>query len=110
MTSCRPVRPQQTATTRPWLLADATTSAGTGVRFTAGPDGEVHAILLDVTEPEFAIRGIDAAELDRVRMLGLDAPVDWRVEDGTVTVRLPERLPVSPAHVLTLGPGVRPAG
>ena len=33
-----------------------------------------------------------------------------KVVDGMLTVRLPDRMPVSPAHVLTLDGGLRPAG
>ena len=53
---------------------------------------------------------ISTLHTDGVRMLGLDEAVDWRVTDGMLTVRLPERMPVSPSHVLALGHGLRPAG
>ena len=89
-------------------MAQTTTTAGTGVRFTRSDNGDVNAILLDVTEREFGIRGVDATGVDQVRMLGLGEPVDWRVDDGLLMLRLPERLPVSPAHVLNLGTGARP--
>jgi alpha-L-fucosidase len=94
--------------TRPWAIAEATTTEGTAVRFTQR-DGAVNAILLDLPGREFGIRGVDAAGIDAVRVIGLDEPVDWQVADGMLTVRLPERMPVSPAHALTLGHGVRPA-
>ncbi len=93
--------------TRPWLIAEATTTEGGPVRFTQR-DGAVNAILLDVSAPEFGLRGVDAGEVAEVRLLGLDEPVQWRVDDGELTVRLPERLPVSPARVLDLGRGLRP--
>jgi alpha-L-fucosidase len=95
--------------TRPWLRAEATTTEGGAVRFTQC-DGAVNAILLDVSAPEFGIRGVDAGEVTEVRLLGSGEPVQWRVRDGMLTVRLPERLPPSPAHVLTLGHGLRPVG
>ena len=94
---------------RPWAIAEAVTTEGTGVRFTQR-DGSVYAILLDLPQCEFGIRGVDASALTGVRMLGLDEAVDWRVTDGMLTVRLPERMPVSPSHVLALGHGLRPAG
>ena len=96
--------------TRPWRTAQTTTTAGTGVRFTAG-DGCVYAILLDASEREFGIRGFDATGVQDVRMLGLDEPLGYGIADGILVLRLPERLPVSPAHVLRLGlrlgPGTR---
>jgi alpha-L-fucosidase len=95
--------------TRPWAIAETTTTAGTAVRFTQR-DGAVNAILLDLPEREFGIRGLDATDVGAVRVLGISDPVDCRVVDGMLTVRLPERMPVSPAHVLSLGHGVRPVG
>ena len=95
--------------TRPWSIAEATTTEGGAVRFTQS-DGAVNAVLLDVSAPEFGIRGVDATEVSEVRLLGLDEPVDWRVHEGLLRVRLPERLPISAAHVLTLGHGLRPGG
>lgn len=95
--------------TRPWVLAHATTTAGTGVRFTAG-EGGVYAILLDVSEREFGIRGLDATDVRDVRMLGLDEPLEYRIDDGVLSLRMPERLPVSPAHVLAIGLGARADG
>jgi len=93
--------------TAPWHIAEAQTTEGTEVRFTQR-DGVLNAILLDLPAREFAIRGIDAAELTGVRMLGLDQPIEWRVLDGMLHLRLPDRVPAAPAHVLVLGQGVRP--
>lgn len=94
--------------TRPWVRAETTTTAGAAVRFTQR-NGAVHAIMLDMPEREFAIRGVDATDVRAVRLLGLEEPLDWRVTDGMLSLRLPERLPVSPAHVLAIGSGLRPA-
>ncbi|MBU3706369.1 MAG: alpha-L-fucosidase [Mycobacterium sp.] len=94
--------------TRPWVIAQTTTTAGAPVRFTSR-DGEVYAILLDLGESEFGIRGVDATGVTGVRLLGLDEPIEWRVADGMLRVRLPGRVPVAPAHVLALGRGARPA-
>jgi alpha-L-fucosidase len=95
--------------TRPWVTAEAVTTEGAAVRFTQR-DGSVYAMLLDLPQREFGIRGVDATAVTGVRMLGLDEPVEWRVADGLLTARLPDRMPVSPVHVLSLGGGLRPAG
>jgi alpha-L-fucosidase len=79
------------------------------VRFTQC-DGAVNAILLDVSATEFGLRGVDATDVTDVQMLGLGQPVEWRVTDGMLRVRLPDRMPISPAHVLTLGRGARALG
>jgi alpha-L-fucosidase len=95
--------------TRPWEIAEAVTTEGTAVRFTQ-QDGAVNAILLDLSGREFGIRGVDATEVREVGMPGLGQPLDWQVSEGMLRVRLPERIPPSPAYVLTLGRGARPAG
>lgn len=94
--------------TRPWQMAATTTTEGTPVRFTRRGD-EIYAILLDLPERQFGIRGVDASAVTQVRVLGLDQPVDWSVHDGTLGITLPDRMPVSPAHVISLGAGARPA-
>jgi alpha-L-fucosidase len=92
---------------RPWVKAEATTTEGGAVRFTRR-GSTVNAVLFDVSAMEFGIRGIDATDVGEVRLLGLDESLDWRVSDGQLRVRLPERLPASPAHVLVLTGGLRP--
>lgn len=92
--------------TRPWGIAETSTTEGTPVRFTQR-DGALNAILFDAPMREFGIRALDAAAVTTLRLLGLDEPVHWRVVDGLLRVTLPERMPVSPAHVLSLGFGTR---
>jgi alpha-L-fucosidase len=93
--------------TRPWRIAETTTTEGGSIRFTQR-DGALNAVLLDVSAAEFGVRGIDATDVTEVRMPALGEPVDWRVSDSMLLVRLPERIPPSPAYVLTLGHGARP--
>lgn len=94
--------------TRPWVMAEATTTEGNAVRFTHR-DGSLNVILLDVSAAEFGIRGVDASEVSEVRMLGFDEPLNWRVIDGQLRLRLPARMPMSPAYALTCR-GLRPTG
>lgn len=94
--------------TRPWQIASSVTTQGTEVRFTRRGDA-VYVILLDLPTREFGIRGLDASGVRDVRVLGLPEPVDWRVADGTLNIVLPERMPVSPAHVIAIGAGARVA-
>jgi alpha-L-fucosidase len=85
-------------------VATATTSERTEVRFTVGGD-TLYATLLDPPGARtFDLRAVEAGELRHVGLLGADGAVDWSVHDGRVSVTLPERLPVSPAHVLRLEP------
>lgn len=96
--------------TRPWQVAATTTSDGTQVRFTCTDDA-VFALLLDGPgSRRFTLRGIDASGAKDVSMLGLDAPVEWSVDGGVLSVELPNRLPVAAAHALRIDGAVRPTG
>jgi alpha-L-fucosidase len=90
--------------TRPWTVPATTTTEGTPVRFTVGRD-RLYATLL---EPPGArrveMRGLGVGDLRGVEVVGMDGPVEWGVGGGSLSVTLPERLPVSPAHVLRLTP------
>jgi alpha-L-fucosidase len=90
--------------TRPWSVPSTTTSEGTDVRFTLGDD-VLYATLFDLPgSRHFVLRGIVAGALRGVDLVGVDTPVEWRLVDGSVSVTLPERLPVRPAHVLRMAP------
>jgi len=96
--------------TRPWHVASTTTSEATEVRFTCGPDA-VNAILIDTPgRRTFTLRDVDADAVSGVRLLGLDEPLDWQVVEGRLQLTLPDRLPVSAAHVLRITGEVHPAG
>lgn len=93
--------------TRPWQIAQSTTSEGTEVRFTQ-KDGEVFALLIDLPgSRQFTLRGVDASDVSAVNMLGLAEPLSWSVVDGVLSVTLPEQVPVSAAYALCLGRGAR---
>lgn len=93
--------------TRPWQIAQSSTSEGTEVRFTQ-KDGEVFALLVDLPgSRQFTLRGVEATEVSAVRMLGLAEPLSWSVDGGALWVTLPEQVPVSAAYALSLGRGAR---
>ena len=46
--------------------------------------------------------------VDRARVLGLDEPLDWGIDDGVLTVCWPDRLPVAAAHVVAVSGTLRP--
>ena len=94
--------------TRPWSVASGLTSDGTAVRFTLG-DGALYATLTEAPgSAEVALRNVavhtDEAGGLSVRLLGRRAPLEHRVEGGTLRVTLPARLGLSPAHVLRVTP------
>ena len=87
---------------RPWETAATLTSDGTEVRFTSTPEA-VYALLLGSPgSRRISLREVDATGVDDVTLLGLDEPLDWCVDDGRLTITLPDRLPVAAAHALRI--------
>jgi alpha-L-fucosidase len=92
---------------RPWVRPDSSTVDGTPVRFTKSDRG-VYALVLGVPSGRLmTLCDIDATGVRRVRVVGTDESVDWSAVDGRLTVTLPERMPLSAATALDLGPDVR---
>lgn len=95
---------------RPWVVAESTTTEGTDVRLWQ-KDGEVYAALLDLPGTRtFGLRGIDGRSVDAAHLVGSRAKVGIGERDGLVQVTLPERVPVEAVHVLRLGAGVQAVG
>jgi alpha-L-fucosidase len=93
--------------TRPFTVPTTTTSENTSVHFTLGHD-VLYATLLELPGSRtFVVRGVVAGPLRQVELVGSDGVVDWGERDGALSVTLPERLPVAPAHVLRLTPAPR---
>jgi alpha-L-fucosidase len=108
---------------RPWALAETTTSDGTRVCFTqSGSGAAVYALVFGVpASRRLTLRAIDGSDVRRVRLVGFDEPVEWSVGEGVagesadatdpvLSLTLPERLPLSAVTVLELGGGVRARG
>ncbi len=98
--------------TRPWVIPATTTTEGAEVRFTrrTDPDGAavVHALMIgEPGSTTFGLRGVDAHDVTGVRLLGVDEPITWDTGDGGLTVTVPDRLPVSAAHVLAISGDLR---
>ncbi len=95
---------------RPWSIPSARTSEGTEVRFTRGGES-LYAVLLE-TPPTARVElwGVRVEGLAGLEVLGVGG-VEWVEEAGRLTVRLPERMPSSPAVTLRLTPAsaLRPA-
>ncbi len=95
--------------TRPWIIPSTTTSEGTGVRFTVG-GGSLYATLVEAPGvTEITLRVVRAGDVREVELLGVERAVPWRRAEGGMSLTLPERLPVSAAHVLRLHPGAEVA-
>ena len=98
---------------RPWVVAESVTPDGTALRFTRGSadeDGNQAVYAMVVGRPstrEISLPVVDAASVQRVRLLGVDEPLDTSTEDGALVVTLPERFAMSAVTTLALGPGVR---
>jgi alpha-L-fucosidase len=93
---------------RPWVVAESSTSDGTPLRFTKSGEG-VYAMVLGMPPGRrVTLLGIDGASVRRVRLVASDDLVDFSADaGGGLQVTLPERLPVSAVTALDLGAEVR---
>jgi alpha-L-fucosidase len=93
---------------RPWVVAESSTSDGTPMRFTKSGEG-VYALVLGLQAGrQVTLRGIDGPSVRRVRLVEVDELALFSVEEGGVlTVTLPERLPMSAVTAFDLGAEVR---
>jgi alpha-L-fucosidase len=93
---------------RPWVVAETTTTEGTPVRFTKSGEG-IYALVLGMPAGRrITLRGVDGSGVRRVRLVAIDEQVDFSVDrSGQLTVTLPERLPLAAVTALDLGASVR---
>jgi alpha-L-fucosidase len=93
---------------RPWVMAESSTSDGTPMRFTKSGEG-VYALVLGMPAGRrVTLQGIDAASVRRVRLVATDELVDCSpAPGGGLTISLPERLPLSAVTAFDLGAEVR---
>lgn len=97
---------------RPWDVAEGESSEGTPLRYLSTDAGLCAAMLESPGARNFEIRGLDATGVRDVELIGIGEPIEWSSDGGRLEVTLPERLPVSPVHVLRIAPasGITIAG
>lgn len=94
---------------RPFTRAEATTTDGTRVRFTRTGD-DVNAILLGTpTVRRLVLPGIVAGADTNAMLLSTGQALELTPHEGAIGITLPERLPLSPAHVLRVRGAVHAA-
>jgi alpha-L-fucosidase len=92
---------------RPWVITESVTTEGTPLRFTKSGEG-VYALVMGMPPSRVVtMRAVDGSRLRRVRIVGANELLEFSVENGELTVILPERLPLTAVTVLDLGPEVR---
>jgi alpha-L-fucosidase len=99
---------------RPWEVAESSSREGTPLRFTQagarnGRNQAVYTMVLSQPPSrQISMPVVDALSVQRVRILGVDEPVETSSVDGTLIVTLPDRYTVPSVATLDLGSGVRP--
>jgi alpha-L-fucosidase len=97
---------------RPWDIAESSSLEGTQLRFaqTGACDRRNHAVYAMVlgqpSSREISVPDVDAVSVQRVRILGVDEPLQVSSKGGTLVVTLPERYAEPAVTTLDLGPGV----
>jgi alpha-L-fucosidase len=93
---------------RPWVMAESTTTEGTPVRFTRRQERVYAMIFGPPHSRRISLPELDCSDVTRVGLLGLSEPLESGSDDGRLTVVLPERLPAAAVLTLDLGANVRP--
>ncbi|CAM4344123.1 Alpha-L-fucosidase [Mycobacterium basiliense] len=92
--------------TRPWTIAEATATDGTGVRFTQGEDAVYATFLQAPGERRVGLLGLTGNADTRVRLLG-GGTLEHDCTDDRINVTFPDRLDVWPAYALRITPKPR---
>jgi alpha-L-fucosidase len=94
--------------TRPWVRAEGSTVEGVSVRYTRKGKA-LYAILVDsLPTNRINIRGLQASEGAKVRLLGHDDDVlGWEQDGASLAVSLPEGIGEAPAYALEITPQPR---
>jgi alpha-L-fucosidase len=93
---------------RPWVMAASATMEGTPVRFTSRGD-HVYAMILGAPHSRrISMPELDGSEVTRVGLVGLAEPLEWGIDDGELSVVLPQGFEDAAVTTLDLSPGVRP--
>ncbi|MDQ1372751.1 MAG: alpha-L-fucosidase [Actinomycetota bacterium] len=90
---------------RPWERPEGVTGDGVPVRFTAGADGALYAVLLGAASSRhLVIDELAPPTGATVRLLGFDDALSWSAEGKGVRIELPDIPAASPAPVLRIDP------
>ena len=91
-------------------MAESKTAEGTPVRFTRRGDCVYAMVIGTPHSRRISFSDVDGSEVPRVRLVGHTGSVEWGVDDGLLSVVLPERLPPDPVVTFDLGAGLRAGG
>ncbi len=90
--------------TRPWVVAEGSTSEGIPVRFTQQGDA-TYAILLDTPRgDQVTITSLRAGRNTAVYLLEREGPLDWTQDGDDLTLALPGGVAEAPAHTFKIMP------
>jgi alpha-L-fucosidase len=90
--------------TRPWIRAEGSTAAGTGIRFTSKDDSLYATLMGTPAGSEVEITYIKAHPDTTITLLGREGPLQWTQEGEDLKIVIGEPLPEKPAYVLKLTP------
>ncbi|HKH87362.1 MAG TPA: hypothetical protein VKA05_00985, partial [Acidimicrobiales bacterium] len=92
---------------RPWVITDSVTAGGTPLRFTKSGEG-VYVLVMGMSDSRrITMPAVDGSRVRRVRLVGADEQLEFSVENGELSVTLPEQLPLAAVTALDLGSEVR---
>jgi alpha-L-fucosidase len=92
---------------RPWVITESVTTEGTPLRFTKSGEGVYVFVMGMPASQRVTMAAVDGSRVRRVRLVGSDELLEFSVDNGELTVILPEQLPLKAVTALDLGTEVR---
>ena len=92
---------------RPWVITESATAAGTPLRFTRSGEGVYVLVIGMPASRRITMPAVDGSRIRRVRLVGPDELLEFSVDNGELTVTLPDRLPLKAVTTLDIGSEVR---
>jgi len=92
---------------RPWVITESVTTGGTPLRFTRSGEGVYVLVMGMPASRRITMPAVDGSRVRRVRLVGAEELLEFSVDNGELTVTLPEQLPLKAVTALDLGTEVR---
>ena len=88
--------------THPWTRAEGKTSQGLDIRYTQNGNTVYATLLGTPSESQIMIEELEFSSDSTVQLLGQSAELDWKQVGSDISIQLPQNLPDSSAHSLSI--------
>lgn len=89
------------------MITESVTTGGTPLRFTRSGEGVYVLVMGMPASRRITMPAVDGSRVRRVRLVGSDGLLEFSVDNGELTVTLPEQIPLKAVTTLDLGAEVK---